>query len=156
MEGSPPAGDWLSTSAPSLAYEGGLRAPDRFGGWAGETATSEAATAPAPPPQPPIPQPPAGGFLSGLGDWLANNRSALMGLGAGIAGGRTWGEGLSKGFQNAMSGRALDQQHAAHSQTVAALMRHGLDETTARAAAGNPTMLRALLWQFSYPRSRPR
>ena len=49
-----------------------------------------------------------------------------MGLGAGIAGGRTWGEGLSKGFQNAMTGRTLDQQHAAHSQTVAALMTRRL------------------------------
>ena len=120
------------------------------GEWPGETAPSDAATAAAP-----TPQPPDGGLLGGLGDWLANNRSALMGLGAGIAGGRTWGEGLSKGFQNAMTGRTLDQQHAAHSQTVAALMTHGFDETTARAAAGNPTMLRAFLWQLYYPRQRP-
>ena len=123
--------------------------------WPGEPAPVDGATAPAPPPQPPIPQPPGGSFLSGVGDWLANNRSALMGLGAGIACGRTWGEGLSKGFQNAMTGRTLDQQHAAYSQTVAALMQHGLDESTARAAAGNPTMLRAFLWQLYNPRSRP-
>ena len=61
----------------------------------------------------------------------------LMGLGAGIAGGRAQGEGLSRA-QNAMSGRALDQQRAGQSQTVTALMNRGLSEDVARAAAGNP------------------
>ena len=78
-----------------------------------------------------------------------------MGLGAGIAGGRSWGEGLGKGLQNAMSGRALDQQRAGQNQTVTALMNRGLSEDMARAAAGNPTMLRAVLWQLYQPQSRP-
>src|SRR5262245_11163962 len=99
--------------------------------------------------------PPAGGLLGGLGSWLGNNSATLMGLGAGIAGGRNWGEGLSKGFQNAMTGRALDRQRSAHEQVVAALMQRGLDATAASAAAGNPTMLRALLQELGWPRSRP-
>ena len=77
-----------------------------------------------------------------------------MGLGAGIAGGRSWGEGLGKGLQNAMSGRALDQQRAGQNQTVTALMNRGLSEDMARAAAGNPTMLRAVLWQLYQPQTR--
>jgi hypothetical protein len=97
--------------------------------------------------------PPAGGLLEGLGEWLGNNSATLMGLGAGIAGGRNWGEGLSKGFQNAMTGRALDQRRSAHDQVVAALMDRGLDATTARAAAGNPAMLRAMLQELGQPRA---
>jgi hypothetical protein len=91
-----------------------------------------------------------------LGDWLGNNSATLMGLGAGIAGGRTWGEGLSKGFQNAMTGRALDQRRSAHDQVVAALMQRGLDATTATAAAGNPTMLRAMLQDLGQAQPRAR
>jgi hypothetical protein len=39
-------------------------------------------------------------------------------------------------------------------QTVAALMNRGLSEDMARAAAGNPTTLRAALWQFYQPQAR--
>jgi hypothetical protein len=60
--------------------------------------------------------------------------------------GRSWGEGLSNGLQDATSGRALDQQRAGQNQTVTALMNRGLSEDVARAAAGNPTTLRAVLW----------
>jgi hypothetical protein len=95
--------------------------------------------------------PAAGGPLGGLGHWLADNGATLMGLGAGIAGGRTWGEGLSKGFQNAMTGRSLDRQRGAHDQVVAALMQRGLDPTTAHAAAGNPALLRAMLLELRQP-----
>src|SRR5262245_3296538 len=73
-----------------------------------------------------------GSSLGDLGTWLGSNSS----------GGKSWGEGLSNGLQNAMHGRALDQQRAAHDQTILALMNHGIDAGTARAAAGNATMLR--------------
>jgi hypothetical protein len=39
-------------------------------------------------------------------------------------------------------------------QTVAALMSRGLSEDMARAAAGNPSMLRAVLWQLYQPQAR--
>ena len=94
------------------------------------------------------------GFLGGVGHWLGDNSSTLIGLGAGLAGGRNWGEGLSKGLQNALTARALDRQRAAHEQTVAALMQRGLDEATAHAAAANPMMLRAVLWQLYAPQAR--
>ncbi len=50
--------------------------------------------------------------------------------------------------------RALDQQRAGQNQTVTALMNRGLSEDMARAAAGNPTMLRAVLWQLYQPQAR--
>jgi hypothetical protein len=93
------------------------------------------------------PQGQGSGPLGELGDWIGKNRWALMGLGAGIAGGSNWGEGINKGWQNAMAGRALDQQSTAENQTAIALMNRGIDADTARAAARNPTMLRAVMGQ---------
>jgi hypothetical protein len=113
-----------------------------------------ASTATAPTPtgqpaasQPVMPQGQGSGFLGELGDWLGNNRAALMGLGAGIAGGSTWGEGINKGWQNAMAGHTLDERRAAENQTATVLMNRGFDAVTARAAARSPTMLRAIMSQ---------
>jgi len=91
-------------------------------------------------------------FLGGAGHWLGSNGSTPVGLGAGIAGGGSWGDGLGNGFPNTFGDLALDPQRAGQSRTVTALMNHGLDEDTARAAAGNPTMMRAVLWQLYAPR----
>jgi hypothetical protein len=105
-------------------------------------------------PQSVVPQGQGSGFLGDLGDWIGNNRWALMGLGAGIAGGSNWGEGINKGWQNAMAGRTLDQQSAAENQTATALMKRGIDADTARAAARNPTMLRAVMGLGYGPQAR--
>jgi hypothetical protein len=154
-----PTGGLLDQVLASMRGGGLLNRYDPVGRWPGESPSNDVATAAAsaPQPMPPLPQDygSSGSVLGGLGNWLGNNSSTLMGLGAGIAGGKTWGEGLSKGLQNAMSGRALDQQRAGQNQTVAALMNRGLSEDMARAAAGNPTMLRAVLWQLYQPQSRP-
>src|SRR5712692_7887170 len=91
----------------------------------------------------------------GAGHWLGSNGSTPVGLGAGIAGGGSWGDGLSASFPNAPAGSSFDPLRAGQSRTVTALMNHGLDEDTARAAAGNPTMLRAVLWQLHAPLERP-
>ncbi len=93
-------------------------------------------------------------FPGGAGHWLGSNGSTPIGFGAGVAGGSSWGDGLSNGLPNALAGGALDPQRAGQSRTVTALMSHGLDEDTARAAAGNPTMLRAVLWQLHAPLER--
>ena len=64
-------------------------------------------------------QPSRGGLAALLGfkpnpvtDYIGNNRSALLGLAAGLAGGPTWGEGLSNGFQMAAQGGQMDRQAA--------------------------------------------
>jgi hypothetical protein len=103
---------------------------------------------------PPSAAPQDSGPLGELGDWIGKNRWALMGLGAGIAGGSNWGEGINKGWQNAMAGRALDQQSTAENQTATALIKRGIDADTARAAARNPTMLRAVMGQGYGPQTR--
>jgi hypothetical protein len=91
-------------------------------------------------------------FPGGADHWLGSNGSTPIGLGAGVAGGSNWGNGLSNGFPNALVGGAFDPHRAGQSRTVTALMNHGLDADTARAAAGNPTILRAVLWQLHAPR----
>jgi hypothetical protein len=147
-----PTGGLLDQVLASMRGGGLLNRYDAVGRWPGGNPPNDVATAAVPTPTLPpqaLPQDQgSGSVLGGLGNWLGNNSSTLMGLGAGIAGGKTWGEGLSKGLQNAMSGRALDQQRAGQNQTVTALMNRGLSEDVARAAAGNPTMLRAVLWQL--------
>jgi hypothetical protein len=152
-----PTGGLLDHVLASMRGGGLLNRYDPVGRWPGESPSNDVAmaAASAPQPMPPLPQDyGSGSVLGGLGNWLGSNSSTLMGLGAGIAGGKTWGEGLSKGFQNAASGRALDQQRAGQNQTVTALMNRGLSEDMARAAAGNPTMLRAVLWQLYQPQAR--
>jgi hypothetical protein len=153
-----PTGGLLDYVLTSMRGGGLLNRYDAVGG-PGETPPNDVATAAVATPQLPLPQAlpqdqGVGAGLGGLANWLGNNSSTLMGLGAGIAGGRSWGEGLGKGLQNAMSGRALDQQRAGQNQTVTALMKRGLSEDMARAAAGNPTMLRAVLWQLYQPQTR--
>ena len=155
-----PTGGLLDQVLASMRGGGLLNRYDAVGRSPGETPPNDVATAAAATPQLPLPHvlpqdQGSGSVLGGLANWLGNNSSTLMGLGAGIAGGRSWGEGLGKGLQNAMSGRALDQQRAGQNQTVTALMNCGLSEDMARAAAGNPTMLRAVLWQLYQPQSRP-
>lgn len=65
------------------------------------------------------PTPPQGGPAApqaqqpngpGITDWLGNNANTLMMLGAGIAGGKNWGEGISAGLQGAMAGGRADRQ----------------------------------------------
>lgn len=118
--------------------------------------TQQPAASPPPPiSQPATPQDQGGGLLGALGEWLGNNRSALMGFGAGIAGGSNWGEGINKGWQNAMAGSAHDQKRVAENQTAAALTNRGFDADTAQAAARNPAMLRAIMGQGLRPQARP-
>lgn len=120
------------------------------------TPTQQPAASPLlPMPQSATPQDQGGGLLGALGEWLGNNRSALMGFGAGIAGGSNWGEGINKGWQNAMAGSAHDQKRVAENQTAAALTNRGFDADTAQAAARNPAMLRAIMGQGFRPQARP-
>lgn len=92
----------------------------------------------------PMPQE-SGGFLSGLGRGIANNSNMLMALGAGIAGGRDLGEGISKGLSGAMGGAKIDRERGAGNLTYQALIKRGVDPATAQAAITDPNVLKALL-----------
>ena len=150
----------------SMQDGGGLWSGFGVGAWPGAapkfsfpttpTPTQQPAASPPPPlPQPAMLQDQDGGLLGALGEWLGNNRSALMGFGAGIAGGSNWGEGINKGWQNAVAGSSLDQKRAAENQTATALTNCGFDADTAQAAARNPAMLRAIMGQGFRPQARP-
>jgi hypothetical protein len=63
--------------------------------------------------------PSRGGLAEALGfkpnpflNFVGDNRSALLGLAAGLAGGSNWGEGLSNGFQMAAQGGMMDREAA--------------------------------------------
>ena len=88
-----------------------------------------------------------------LGSSLADNSSLLMALGGGLAGARTWGEGigkaLSQGSQvSAAQQKASDMQRA-QTQTYEALLARGVPRQLAVAAAQNPTLLKYVLNRFA-------
>ena len=139
------AGGLLGHLAPIARYGGGLRAGEDFARWPAEHTQRLAGMVPEPLETRAPVTVEGGGFFGPLGHWLGDNSSALIGLGGGLAGGRSWSQGLGRGLELALSGRALDRQRAARNETVATLTRLGMNADTARAAAGNPTLLRALL-----------
>ena len=54
-------------------------------------------------------------FPGGAGHWLGSNGSTRIGLGAGVAAGSNWGNGLSNGFSDALAGGAFDPHRAGQS-----------------------------------------
>lgn len=102
--------------------------------------------APAPMPAPALPETSLWGRLSrGLDD----NSTMLMALGAGIAGGRNIGEGLSRGFSGAAQASLLDDKTKAarlgQTATHQALIARGLPPDLALAASANPAILQSIL-----------
>lgn len=85
-------------------------------------------------PQQQQPEAPQQGFMESMG--LGPN--ALMALGAGIAGGNSLGDSVSKGVGGLVAAR---QQN----QTEAALVKRGLDPQMAKTVASNPAMMNALI-----------
>lgn len=86
-----------------------------------------------------------GGLLSGLQGWLGNNSNMLIALGAGLAGGNGWSQGISQGLQGALKGRQLDQSQQSKTFLERALMQRGLDPQMARAVSSNPQLANAVL-----------
>src|SRR5690348_15133236 len=78
------------------------------------------------------------GLLGGLGTFLGNNSNALIGLGAGIAGGGTINQALSNGLQGLMTGRAADQKLALQNLGFSALLQQGFTPAQAVLAITNP------------------
>lgn len=83
-----------------------------------------------------------GGMAPGAQAQPAFNPNTLLALGAGIAGGRDWGEGLSKGFGGALQVRQADQQrrekYGDRNATFQALLQRGMDPQQAWLMANSP------------------
>ena len=90
-----------------------------------------------------------GQAVSGLGDaagnWIAHNRNTLMALGAGMAGAQNLGQGLSRGMGAAIPAMQTDQRQQIMNQTAQALMKRGLPQDVALAAATNPAIMQQLI-----------
>lgn len=98
----------------------------------------------------------ATGFGKNLGlgvvsDWIDPRRNALIGLGAGLAGGNDWGQGISQGFSQAQQGLVADNAYTATkkadaeradqlNQTVEFLRSKGREDLIPLVSAGQASM----------------
>jgi hypothetical protein len=80
-----------------------------------------------------------------LGGGSNNLSNTLLGLGAGIAGGSTWGESVSGGIKGIAAARAADQQRTQLVQQAQMLVQMGLPPQHAIMAVQNPKMMEAIL-----------
>jgi hypothetical protein len=85
------------------------------------------------------------GFLDGLRGKISDNSNMLLGLAAGIAGGKNWGDGISKGLTLAMQGGQLDSKTGNSTLTARALLAKGVDPQTMQAAVANPLLMKQLI-----------
>ena len=84
--------------------------------------------------------------LSSLSSWAGNHGNALIGLGAGIAGGgKNWNEAIGRGFQGFQSGMQQDKALQNQQQTLAGLVRQGIHPQIAQMAMSNPEILKAII-----------
>jgi hypothetical protein len=118
----------------------------------------------APPAGPPAAAPapdsssvPSGSLIDRLlgktGNFIDNNRMALMALGAGMAGAQNLGQGLNRGMTMALPAMQADiaqqNQNASYQAIKSRLIAQGMSEgdahSTALAARGNPQLMAQLL-----------
>lgn len=86
--------------------------------------------------------------MKDFGDNVGNHTSMLLGMASGLTGAQSWGTGLSRGFAGAAVGQQVDQKQGNQNQTVQALIKRGMPEDMARAAAGNPAILQQIIPQM--------
>ena len=95
-----------------------------------------------------LPEIGAGGssILDRIGAFAGNNSNALIGLGAGIAGGgKNWNEAVGRGLQGFQSGMQQDRTLENQRQTLAGLVRQGIHPQIAQMAMSNPEILKAII-----------
>ena len=83
-----------------------------------------------------------------IGDWITDNRYALMALGAGIAGAPSWAEGIGRGLQMAVAGAQADRQRqmlSAQQAATAQALRERRVPNAELIAAMHPQLARILL-----------
>jgi hypothetical protein len=81
---------------------------------------------------------PRGGLLGGLND------NAILGYLAGALQGGNVGQSIGRGLEGWMHGTRLDEQRRVPTQTYAALAAAGLPDALAKAAALNPSVMKAV------------
>lgn len=88
----------------------------------------------------------AGGVLGPAGQWLGNNSDLLIALGAGLASGKDWGDGLGKAGMLALRARQgnpqqrqLRQQQQAQLALARLLMAGGAGRSLPPSVPGVPT-----------------
>ena len=87
------------------------------------------------------PGPAMGNLLGRIGDFLSKNSDMLIGMGAGMAGGRSIGEGIAGAGYGALYGGKQDIAEQTRQSTIAALMKQGYTREQAEAMAGQPKLL---------------
>lgn len=84
-----------------------------------------------------------------IDDFLQNNRSTLMALGAGMAGSQSLGQGLSRGMHLALPAQQADLAQQKQNQTVKWLVeKKGVSPQEAEAIVNNPELLKQILPQL--------
>jgi hypothetical protein len=112
----------------------------------GPIAPAAAAPAISTPPEGSVPETSLFGRVAkGFNDWRNDNRLTLMALGAGMAGAQSIGQGLNRGMTMAIPAMQADIKQQYQNQTVQALMKRGLPQDVALAAAANPALMQQLL-----------
>ncbi len=120
-QGAPPA-------APDMAALSGAYGADR------------------PPPKTDVPETSMLGRIGGkIDDFLQNNKSTLMALGAGMAGSQSLGQGLNRGMTLALPAQQHDIAQQKVNQTAKWLESKGMSPQEAAAVVNNPEMLKQLL-----------
>jgi hypothetical protein len=96
-------------------------------------------------------------FLGRLAPAIAGNASTLMALGGGLAGARTWSEGIGRGLtqaaQTSLEQQKLDQARRSQDSIFSTLRGIGVPPQLARLAAQNPLALRLVLARYGAPAS---
>jgi hypothetical protein len=90
-----------------------------------------------------------------LAPTIASNASTLMALGGGLAGARTWGEGINKGLtqaaQTSLEQQKLEQARRSQGSVFTTLRTLGVPPELALLAAQNPQALRWVLARYGGP-----
>ncbi|SHN66514.1 hypothetical protein [Bradyrhizobium erythrophlei] len=101
---------------------------------------------------PPVPQSSLlgriGQGIKDFSDATGAHTATLLAAAGGLAGAPSWGTGLSRGFTQAAAALPIDQRSNNQNQTVQALIKRGMPEDMARAAAGNPVIMQQIVPQM--------
>jgi hypothetical protein len=83
--------------------------------------------------------------MSGLNNWIENNRATLLALAGGLAGAQSIGQGLGRGFTAAAATQPFATQQANQNLTALAFQKMGIPADLARIAAANPATAQRII-----------
>src|SRR5437899_5779402 len=92
-------------------------------------------------------------ILGRIGDMINNRSGTLLALGAGMAGAQNIGQGMSRGFAAAIPAMQADIKQQQQNETVRALVKRGIPEDAAMAAAANPAIMSQIIGQVFGPKA---